>query len=136
MRVFLDANILFSASATSSPTSRLTAAILACGVAVINAHVREEARRNLALKRPHQLGECDRLCARMELTTAFYTGALPPLPDEDKPVLASAVAAHCTHLWTSDRRHFGALYGTAVHGVQIVTSVQLASQLIARGWHP
>jgi len=136
MRVFFDANVLFSASAKGSPTSRLTAAVLQFGVAVVNAHVLDEARRNLAAKRAGQLGEFERLCALLELTSAFYTGVLPALPVEDQPVLAGAVGARSTQLWTSDQRHFGPLYGTAFHGVQIVTSVQLADLLLARGWQP
>jgi len=133
MRVFLDANVLFSASAKGSATGMLAAAVIQTGTAIVNAHVLDEARRNLAAKRAGQLGEFERLCALLELTTAFYAGALPPLPAEDQPVLAGAVGARCTHLLTSDRCHFGALYGTTFHGVQIVTSMQLADQLAARG---
>lgn len=136
MRVLLDANILFSASARGSPTSVVLAAILRHGVAVITTHVCEEARRNLAAQRASYLGECARLCALMELTTAFYTGTLPSVPDEDKPVLAGAIGARCTHLWTSDRRHFGSWYGRTVHGVRMVSSVQMANELIKLGWRP
>jgi hypothetical protein len=57
---------------------------------------------------------------------------LPPdleIADRDKPILAGAIGAGCTHLWTSDRLHFGNLYGEVFHGVRIVSSIHMADEL-------
>ena len=64
--------------------------------------------------------------------------AVPPdlLPDKDTPVLAGAAGAECTHLWTSDQRHFGRYYGTDLLGVRVVSSIGLADELLAAGWRP
>lgn len=136
MRVFLDANILFSAGTPHSPTNTVLHAVLAHSTALVNAHVCEEAQRNLAVKRPALLGEYQRVCGLLELTSAFYTGPLPDVPDQDKPVLAGAIGARCSPLWTSDRRHFGVWYGTSIHGVRVVNSGQMADVLIECGWQP
>lgn len=129
MKVFLDANILFSASDTGSATRGLLDRLIEVGKAVSSPHAWEEARRNLERKRPHLLPGLEEVRCRLTITHAFR---LPPdvdVADKDKPVLAGAIGAGCTHLWTSDRRHFAALYGQTIHGVVIVSSTQLAAEL-------
>jgi len=127
VKVFLDANILFSASDEKSATRKLLDTLSRCGKPVTSPHAWEEARRNLDQKRPHLLPGLERLV--VTITHAF---TLPPdveVADKDKPILAGAIGAGCTHLWTSDRLHFGNLYGTTVHGVAIVSSIQLADAI-------
>jgi hypothetical protein len=134
MRVFLDANILFSASAPESATRAVLNAILTHATAVTNRHAWEEARRNLEYKRPGQVAELQRLESQIEMTGLFAPVVGISLPDKDQPVLGSAVASRCTHLWTSDRRHFGALYGKTVGGTKVASSIALADELLLRGW--
>lgn len=129
MRVFLDANILFSASDESSATRQLLDEVLRHGKALTSPHVMEEARRNLERKRAHVLLGLSRLGRCVTVTHAFRLPADVPLPEKDKPVLAGAVGSRCTHLWTSDRLHFGSLYGKVVHGVRVVSSLMLAEDL-------
>lgn len=129
MKVFLDANILFSASDEKSATRQLLERLSRHGKPVTSPHAWEEARRNLDLKRPRLLPGLERLRPLIAITHAFI---LPPgieVAEKDKPILAGAIGAGCTHLWTSDRLHFGALYGTTLHGVAIVSSIQLADAL-------
>jgi len=126
VKVFLDANILFSASDEKSATRRLLDLLSHSSKPVTSPHAWEEARRNLDRKRPHLLPGLDGLRHAVTITHAFK---LPPgieVAEKDKPVIAGAIGAACTHLWTSDRLHFGALYGTTVHGVTVVSSIQLA----------
>ena len=52
MRVFLDANVLFSASNTGSNIARLIALLVERGTAVSSDLAVEEARRNITLRRP------------------------------------------------------------------------------------
>jgi hypothetical protein len=134
MRVFLDANVLFSAADPASATRALLEAVFAHAVAVTNRHAWEEAQRNLDRKRAHLVPELAKIEPRLELTARFVSVPGLPLPDKDLPVIGGAVAARCTHLWTSDRQHFGGLYGMEVGGTKIVSSVMLADELVAQGW--
>lgn len=119
MRVFLDANVLFSAAAPESATLRVLDAILKHAVAVTNEHAWQEARRNLFLKRAHLF------TPRMAVMT---DAAVPP---KDQPILGGAVGAGCTHLWTGDKQHFGTPYGRAISGTRIVSGRQITEELIA-----
>lgn len=129
MKVFLDANILFSASDEKSATRTLLDIVAKKGKLVTSPHAREEARRNLDAKRPRGLRGLDGLDALVTVTHAFARCRNVDLPEKDKPILAGAVGAKCTHLWTSDRTHFGPLYGSVIAGVKIVSSVMLADEL-------
>lgn len=129
MKVFLDANILFSASDERSATRRLLELLSRRGTPVTSPHAWEEARRNLDRKRPHLLPGLEGLRSAVTITHAFQLPADIEIADKDKPVFAGAVGAGCTHLWTSDSLHFGALYGKTLHNVTVVSSIQLADEL-------
>ncbi len=126
-RVFLDANILFSAAYL--PDSRLRTLWSLPGVALIASRfVVEEARRNVFAYCDGSLAALEELLDGLALAAEVAPEiALPPdidLPDKDKPVLSAAVAASCTHLLTGDKRHFGTLYGQRVRGVLVLTPAQ------------
>lgn len=129
MRVFLDANILFSAAAQQSATRQLLERLLASAEVVTNEHALEEARRNLRLKRTHDLAGLTAIQEHITLTPVYCGRIQSALPAEDIPILVGAVGAVCSHLWTSDRRHFGRYYGKQLQGVQIVSSLMLADLL-------
>ena len=134
MRVFLDANVLFSAADPASATRAVLEALVTHATAVTNRHAWEEARRNLERKRPSLVVELAKLEPRLEMTAGLVFVNGVSLPDKDQPVIGGAVAARCTHLWTSDRRHFGPLYGVEVDGVRVVSSTMLADELAKNGW--
>ena len=137
MRIFLDANILFSASADRSATRLLLDAALQYADECITCpHAFEEARRNIEIKRPQQSSGLKKISKSISVTNAFYTDLSIDLPQQDVPILAAAIGAQCTHLWTSDRKRFGAFYGKSIHAVQIVSSLLLADILIDLGWKP
>lgn len=129
MKVFLDANVIFSAADPDSATRRLLREVVRHGVAVTSPHAWEEARRNLSRKRPeHEL----RLAELSRFITVSAAFAPPPesgLPLCDVPILAGALGAHCSHLWTSDKQHFGRYYGKSLAGLRVVSSVMLAGEL-------
>ncbi len=131
MKVFIDANILFSASDPRSATYRLFKLLVRHGELVTNPHAWEEARRNLALKRPNHLDGLEALRDLVGDTTAFKLPTSVAIPEKDQPIIGGAIGADCTHLWTSDRTHFGAYYGRKIDGVTVISSTQLAD-LIAR----
>jgi predicted nucleic acid-binding protein len=120
-RVFLDANVLFSAAwRADSGLTRLwddpgRRILVTSGYAVA------EAERNLpdADRRARLEG----LLARTEVVADPGDASLPAdiaVPEKDRPILAAAIAARCTHLLTGDRTHFGPLFGTVENGIRIL----------------
>jgi uncharacterized protein len=124
VRVFLDANILFSAAKTAGAVRGLLSRLEAGGhVLCADTFVIEEARRNLLAKGPEALAALDALLSRIEVA-AVHPGNLPAriaalVHEKDRPVIAAAVRLRCDALVSGDRTHFGALYGEEVLGVAI-----------------
>ena len=89
-------------------------------------HVIEEASRNLKVKAPDRLAELDELLALVERVREA-----PPkivawsrskeLPNNDAPVLATAVSSSAEILVTGDRTHFGHLFGRSVGGTVVAS---------------
>ena len=111
MRVFLVANILFTAAHRAQGKARFLIhrggseswEVVSCSLAV------EEAVRNLELKVPSSLVELDELLQLIRLVETVVEGICPlELPDKDGPIYLSARESESTHLLTGDRRHFGA----------------------------
>ena len=134
MRIFLDANILFSAAKSDGAIRRFLKELSGQGhVFAIDAYVAEEARRNIAAKAPGALVVLDDLMSRMACADAHAgeldadTAAL--LPEKDRPVLAAAIRQACEVLLNGDSTHFGALYGRTVQGVTIHSPRSLALAL-------
>jgi len=134
MRVFLDANILFSASKPNSRIRALVDLIFQHGECLTNAYALEEARRNLALKQPTLINELDKLARTLELVATLNTNFEIKLEPKDVPILGGAIAAKATHLLTGDERDFGAYYGKTIQGVKIVSPRLLADELARQGW--
>lgn len=129
MRVFLDANALFSASNRSSNIARLIDWLLQEGEAVTSDLAREEARRNLELKRPDWLPAFERLMSRIEQIPSVRFELAAVLDEGDRPLLCAAIRGRCTHFATGDRPDFGHLFDTTVEGVQVVSLLRLAELL-------
>ena len=139
MRIFLDANVLFSAAVT--PDGRSSALIELCGpaghVLLASRHAISEARRNLERKRPDALDGFDRLVVPVvdevpEPPAALVRrGAEAGLPDTDAPILAAAMACTADLLVTGDRRHFATLFGQHFHGVLVCSLADAIALLLA-----
>lgn len=118
-RVFLDANVLFSAAwREDAGLGRLWQ--LPAVQLLTSQYAAEEAARNLdtAAQRERLL----RLMAGVELVPSTGIGELPEgieLPLKDRPILLAAIGAAATHLLTGDLRHFGSIFGKTVGGVLI-----------------
>lgn len=132
MRVFLDANVLFSAGNGGSNIARLMEWLSQRGTAVSSDLAVEEARRNLELKRPHWLGEFERVRSPLELVSAAQFTLPVPLDPKDVPLLCAAIASKCEYFVTGDKRDFGHLDGQTVLGVQVISLLRLAQLLAAR----
>jgi predicted nucleic acid-binding protein len=134
MRVFLDANILFSAAKSPGAIRRLVEEIQACGhECVADEHVIAEARRNLEQKFPSALPDFENLLrgiSRLASPPSSYTPSLALLlPEKDRTVLASAIQHRCQALLTGDKTHFGRLYGQNIAGLCVHSPQSLAEVL-------
>lgn len=134
MRIFLDANILFSAAKSNGAVRRLLEMLLAAGhECLIDDYVMEEARRNLAAKAPGGADFLASLSLRLKnvpvqaLQPVFETD--PPLPADDRPILGTAIQNRCDALITGDCTHFGRLYGKTIESVMIHSPRSLAEAL-------
>jgi predicted nucleic acid-binding protein len=135
VRIFLDANILFSAAKSEGFVRRLLDLLAADGHTLCaDAYVGEEARRNLATKGASGLPALQALLDRIEVAPIYAdptaVAAAAALPEKDRPVLAAAARLGCHALVTGDRTHFGRFYGRRLAGVAIHSPRTLADLLL------
>jgi predicted nucleic acid-binding protein len=136
MRVFLGANILFSAAKSDGAVRALVRLLLDRGHECrVDEYVVAEARRNLVNKGPQAVHLLDALLGHLLIAPAL-TGAVEAvewdwLPPKARPVLAAAIRLGCDALVTGDRKHFGSAYGRKVGGVTIHSPRSLAQIVLA-----
>lgn len=135
MRIFLDANVLFSAAKSDGAVRRLLALAIDAGHECwADGYVMEEARRNLAAKAPEGVPALSALLARMRLAAAqprpVALEVAATIAEKDRPVLAAAIRLECDALVTGDRTHFGTFYGKTLGGVKIYSPRLLAEALL------
>ena len=118
MKLFLDANVLFSASLSASGTAQalLVAAKAAGAECVCSERAFAEAHRNLASKVPQSLPNLELisvLVSRVPEPHATQTDAArgAGVVEKDAPVLGAALACGADWFVTGDLRHFGPLFG-------------------------
>ena len=140
LRIFLDANVLFTAARASGAMRQMLKALKSQGhVLVAEAYVCTEAQRNLAAKAGEQaLQDLEVILATIEVTgarqviSASQAQAMHWLPEKDRPVLLAAIALRCDALVTGDKTHFGIGYGQSFAGVMLYSPAQLALALLAK----
>lgn len=121
-RLFLDANVLFSAAYRADagvvrlwrlPNTSLHSSEYAV----------EEARRNLA--EPGQGDRFDVLMRDVQRVSAGTMNLTPrqgvQLPEKDWPIVSGALAARATHLVTGDLQHFGPHFRKQLFGVIVLS---------------
>ncbi len=125
-RIFLDANVLYSAAYLENTELRRLWQLQNVEL-LTSAYAIEEARRNLALDRPPAL-------ARLQQLTSALTIVNPPqglkwpmnvrFDAKDQPILLAAIHGKADYLVTGDARHFGHLYEKRVEGVLVLRPAQ------------
>ena len=135
MKVFLDANVVFSAAHQREGRAQALLLLARAGRCdlMVSAHALEEARRNLTRK-SHSFDK--RLEDLLPMTEVVAEAPAPlvawalehGLPLKDAPILAAAVHANADILATGDLRDFGHLFGKSLHGVRILS---LAKAIVA-----
>jgi predicted nucleic acid-binding protein len=119
-RLFLDANVLFSAAYKKS-AGLLDLWKLKNVTLCSSRYAVEEAKINLSEQ--DQRERLMRLAEGLELVD-MPIGNLPSgisLPTKDVPIFLAALAANATHLITGDLRHFGPYFGKRIGGILIVS---------------
>jgi len=121
-RLFLDANVLFSAAHREDAGVRRLWDVPRITL-VTSEYAVAEARRNLVTA-----DQLSRLEALLEPIQVEPARTLDPalrkdieLREKDWPILGGAVAAGATHLITGDLRDFGPFMGRVVLGVLVLT---------------
>lgn len=119
LRVFLDANVLFSAAYREN--GGLTAIWKLEKVRLLTSlYAIQEAANNLAEEdqraRLRQLLEdVETVEAGLDVGVALPAG----LPEKDRPILAAAAGAKADFLLTGDAKHVGVHFGKIVCGVRV-----------------
>lgn len=133
-RLFLDANVLFTAA--HNPTGKaafvITTATTGHWEVVTAVLAAEEARRNLERKYPQYRASLDTLLEGIAQIPSGDGEHCPlPLPSKDRPILEAAIASRATHLLTGDLKHFGPYMNNSVvsAGVLIQTVAQFLASL-------
>ncbi len=121
-RVFLDANVLFSAGYKSTRLRILWT--LPDVILLSSDYAVREAELNLKQFRPEVVVALKEL---LKGVTISSFAQLPPLPaditlvEKDAPILQAAIGVQATHLLTGDIKHFGPLFGVTIQGVLILS---------------
>lgn len=121
-RVFLDANILFSAAYGSPGLAALWTLAAKKRIKLLtSAHAVEEASRNL--DREEHRARLKTLLAAVEIVPEPDPSLPCPvnLPPKDRPLLLAAIQGRATHFITGDLKHFGACRGQRLSGVLVCT---------------
>ena len=127
MRLFLDANVLFSAALSPEGAASNLFAFAGAGACelVTSAFVVAEVTRNLRVKAPEAVDRWERLLASVGIVVEADARLVDrigvPLPAKDRPVLAAALGCRATVLVTGDRRHFGPLFGRRFGGTVVLS---------------
>ena len=129
MRIFLDANVLFSAANFDSNIAQLIKIVINDHTAVTSDFALEEARRNVQRKRQLWCEEFVTLASQLNVVPSVLFDLPVELDEKDRPILCAAIRAGCDLLVTGDRKHFGHLYEQAVEGVSIVSVLALAQRM-------
>lgn len=110
MKLFLDANVLFTAANNPQGKAALVIGLGSKGhwALATSAYASEEARRNLARKFPGLTDRLAELLADIELAEHHPGLRFPSaLAGKDQPIFQAAVACGATHLLTGDLKDFG-----------------------------
>lgn len=112
MKLFLDANILFTAART--PAGKAAFVIAGGGEGywqlITSAYAVEEARRNLERKTPTALPQLQELLGNLEIVIPSPAAPCPDeLPVKDRPIFQAAFTGTASHVLTGDLKDFGSL---------------------------
>lgn len=109
-RLFLDANVLFTAAHNPDGKAALLFDVLDLKrwELLSSAFAIAEAQRNIVVKYPPCAARLETLIAKLTVVGQPAPVAIGiSLPEKDRPIYVAALACRATHLLTGDRQHFG-----------------------------
>lgn len=112
MRIFLDANILFTAAHNPNGKAALVMELGRVGIwqLATSLYAAEEARRNTVRKFPASLDRLETLLGDLGLVADAPDIPCPTnLAEKDRPILRAALGCRADVLLTGDLRDFGSL---------------------------
>ena len=128
MKLFLDANIIFTAAYSAQGLSRGLFRLAAAGKCDLctSAFAHEETIRNMQKKAPDKLTDLTTLMQQVDILPEPHPQWVIRaerllLAAKDAPVLAAALQGKVDIFVTGDRRDFGHLFGQVLEGVKILT---------------
>ncbi len=137
MKIFLDANVVFSAAHQQEGRAQSLLALARAGRCelLVSGHALEEARRNLARKSHSFDKRLENLLAMTEVVAEapapLVRWALEQgLPLKDAPILAAAAHANADMLVTGDQRDFGHLFGKSLRGVRVFSLAKAITAIL------
>lgn len=106
MKIFVDANVLFSAAYSQKGNAF---DLISSGIHIVTSdYAVDEAKKNLSVKRPNALGHLDKLIQKIEIVVSIDAEGCPiELPEKDRPIFLAAMISKATHLLTGDLKDFG-----------------------------
>lgn len=119
-RIFLDANILFSAA--REPGSGFKALWTKKDIILFTSrYAITEAHKNLPTPKAH--ARLQRLIAKMQIVSEGSKSipSMINLPPKDRPILQAALNCNADFLLTGDGRHFGKYFGKCIQKTRIMT---------------
>jgi predicted nucleic acid-binding protein len=132
LRIYLDANVLFSAAYSDSNRFlnfwRLTAVVPVCSPYAIF-----EARTHA--QRPGHSERLEMLLTKTQLVSDVDIRFIPSdvvLVEKDRPVLSAAIGAGVDYLVTGDKNHFGHLYARPILGVHVILPTDFIDMTLNR----
>ena len=136
MKLFLDANVLFTAAHNPQGKAALVIELQAMSrwTLATSAYAREEALRNIQKKAPQARSRLDMLLQHVEIVGQVPDLACPDgLAEKDRPIFQAALACGASHLLTGDLRHFGPFMDrpAATRGVLVQTIATFLDSLVA-----
>ncbi|PSO77313.1 MAG: DNA-binding protein [Cyanobacteria bacterium QH_8_48_120] len=131
-RVFLDANVLFSAA--YKKTRLRTLWTLPNITLLSSSYAVTEAETNLARERSEAVKELEELLETVTIVKVSNTQTRSPsvaaLEQKDRHILLAAISAKATHLLSGDQKHFGHVFGTKVEEVLILPPAQYFQKIL------
>jgi predicted nucleic acid-binding protein len=133
-RVFLDANVLFTAAHNPRGKAAFVVELGAAGhIALFTSRAaREEAERNLAVKYPAAIPRLASLLRGIALSPANRAAPFPDgLAAKDVIIFQAAMTCRSTHLLTGDLQHFGPFMNrpASTRGILVQTVAEFLASL-------
>jgi predicted nucleic acid-binding protein len=129
MRIFLDANALFSGANEQSQLHRLITHLKQSHTLVTSTYAHIEAVRNIRAKRPKWEFGYTQIIAGIEMVESIDRELSVEIVAKDRPILATAIHTKCDCLITGDKRHFGHLFNKTTEGVTVLSPLMLIQRL-------